>query len=253
MKLNYKILGEGEPIFILHGLFGMLDNWMSFALELSKDYKVILVDHRNHGKSPHSDEISYRLYAKDLYDLFEQLSLNKAHIMGHSMGGKSAMSFAMHFPQLTKSVISVDMGVHAYLKGNHDEIFEAILPLDLNKFSKRSDVDDVLKEKIPDFIVRQFLLKNLDRTDDGFTWKANFVALKKNYEQLRASVDMINPYYGRALIVRGGDSGYIRDQDFEKIKKLFPNAILKTVPEAGHWIHAQKPEELFKLVREFLE
>lgn len=253
MKLNHKILGEGEPLVIMHGLFGMLDNWMSFAKKISESYQVILVDHRNHGRSPHSDEISFDLYKEDLRNLLNDLDIEKAHVMGHSMGGKTVMNFAVAYPNRTKSMISVDMGAHAYTKGNHDEIFGAILPLDLAQYSKRSDVDAALAEKISDFGIRQFLLKNLSRSGDTFVWKANFRALKKNYDELRKAVPSNTPYVGKCLFVRGGSSSYIRDKDFKSINEVFPNAQIETIEGAGHWVHAAKPQELLKVVKGFLE
>lgn len=253
MKLNHKILGEGVPIVILHGLFGMLDNWMSFAKSLAEEYQVILVDHRNHGRSPHSDQISYPLYAEDLKNLLDEIGISQAYVMGHSMGGKTAMYFATQYPEMTLGMISVDMGAHGYYKGNHDEIFEAILPLELGKYERRNEIDLELSKNIDVLPIRQFLLKNLNRSENGFAWRANFQILHDQYENIRVAVPDNIQYDGPSLFIRGGNSPYIRDEDYDYIKTIFPNANLITVEGAGHWVHAEKPKELLSIVREFLE
>lgn len=253
MKLNYKRLGEGEPIVILHGLFGMLDNWMSFGKHLSQDYQVIFVDQRNHGKSPHSDEVGYNYYVHDLFELIHELGISKAHILGHSMGGKTAMNFAVAHPKLTSSLISIDMGAHGYYTANHDEIFRAILSIDLKNYQTRSEVDSELEKSISEIGIRQFLLKNLERAETGYAWKANFKALHTNYDKLRKEVKAQSPFYGKALFVRGGNSKYIRDTDFDYIKSIFPNARLETIAGAGHWVHVEKQMELLAVLKTFLE
>ena len=253
MKLNYKTIGEGTPIFILHGLFGMLDNWMSFGKRLAEEYKVILVDHRNHGKSPRADNISYSIYAEDLNELMNDLGIDRAYVLGHSMGGKTVQFFATMFPEKTIGMISVDMGAHEYPSGGHSEIFNAILPLDLSSFERRSEVDNELSDKLPELPVRQFLLKNLGRGENGFEWKANFQVLHDQYEIIREAVPNESRYTGPSLFVRGGNSPYIRDKDMEYINKIFPNAELKTIEGAGHWVHAEKPQKLLDIVKSFLE
>ncbi|MDG2449821.1 MAG: alpha/beta fold hydrolase [Saprospiraceae bacterium] len=253
MKLNHKILGEGTPIVILHGLFGMLDNWMTFGKALAEKYKVILVDHRNHGKSPHSDEISFELYAQDLKELIDDLNIPRAYVLGHSMGGKTAMYFATRYPKSTLGIISVDIGAHGYYKGNHDEIFDAILPIDLNKYGRRGEIDDALSTKISILPTRQFLLKNLSRTDSSYKWKANFQVLHDQYDEIRKAVPEGSLYKGPSLIIRGGNSPYVRIQDMEYIQSIFPAVLLETVENAGHWVHAEKPKELLGIVHDFLE
>ena len=253
MKLNYKIIGNGEPIIILHGLFGMLDNWMSFANKLANDYAVILVDQRNHGKSGHSDEVGYYYFAQDLFDLLERLKISQAHIMGHSMGGKTAMIFSLTYPNKTKSLISIDMGAHGYYKSNHNAIFDAVLSIDLSQYSRRSQIDRQLEISISDLSTRQFILKNLQRENNGYSWKANFKALHKGYDELRVEINATTPYFGKTLFVKGELSDYIVKSDFEFIQKIFPNVEFQTIENAGHWIHAQKPNELLSVVRKFLE
>ena len=253
MKLNHKILGEGTPVVILHGLFGMLDNWMSFGKALAEDYQVILVDHRNHGRSPHSDEIGFPLFAQDLKNLLDDLGIPKAYVMGHSMGGKTVMHYATAYPENALGLISIDMAAHGYWRGNHDEIFDAILPIDLSQYERRSEIDEELSKKIKDTPIRQFLLKNLTRTNDGYTWKANFKILNDKYDEIRMPVPDTQVYQGPSLFVRGSESGYIRDQDMKYIESIFPKATLQTIDGAGHWIHAEKPAELLSIVRDFLE
>lgn len=254
LELNYKILGEGKvPVVIMHGLFGMLDNWLSFGKKAAENRQVILVDHRNHGRSPHDPKVSYALYAEDLYKLLTKLELEKVHLLGHSMGGKTAMAFALAYPNKTASMTSVDMGAHGYLSGNHDAIFDAILPLDLSTFTRRNEIDQALVGSIPDFGIRQFLLKNLSRSEQGFSWKANFPSLHKEYDSLRQAIESKTTFDGKALFVRGGNSNYVRDTDMDYILQLFPNAELVTIPDAGHWVHADKPDELLNLLMSTLE
>ncbi|MEE9371852.1 MAG: alpha/beta fold hydrolase [Saprospiraceae bacterium] len=253
MKLYHKIIGQGTTIVILHGLFGMLDNWMTIGKQLAKNYQVILVDHRNHGKSPHSQEISFELYANDLKELLDDLNIDRAYIMGHSMGGKTAMYFATKHPKRTLGMISIDMGAHKYMKGNHNEIFGAVLSIDLSKYKRRAEVDKKLSEKIPNLQVRQFLLKNLSRGKLEYSWKANFQVLHDKYDALRMAVPKESYFGGASLFIRGGSSPYIRDNDFDFVKSIFTNATLETIEGAGHWVHAEKPKELLFIVEDFLE
>lgn len=251
MGLNYKSFGEGEAIIILHGLFGMLDNWQSFGKALSEEYRVLLVDQRNHGKSYHTNEFSYPLLAQDLNIFMEDLNLPHAHIMGHSMGGKTAMTFASKYPDLVKSLIVVDIAPKQY-QGGHEAIFKAILNIDINNVASRKEVNEQLLLSIPDIGVRLFLMKNLTRNPEGgYKWKANFKALYNQYPSIMGN-DEYDGFMKSSLFIKGGNSDYILQEDERIIKTLFPKAELIEVQGVGHWVHAEKPAELKTIVQQFL-
>lgn len=253
MQLHYKLMGSGDPLVILHGLFGMLDNWQSAGRMLSEDFRVYLVDQRNHGKSPHSPEHSYKLLSEDLLTFLDTHHLDKVHLLGHSMGGKTAMQFALDHPERVRRLIVVDMGVKRY-DGNHDNIFNALFSLNLREVHRRSDAEKILHGSIPDPGTRQFVLKNLSRQPDGsYRWKFNLESLYANYESgILAPVEGERPFTGKTLFIRGEHSSYITDADRAGIKALFPDSAIVTLRGAGHWVHADKPEELVRTVQAFL-
>ncbi|MCA0333267.1 MAG: alpha/beta fold hydrolase [Bacteroidetes bacterium] len=254
IKLNYKQYGtSGRHIIILHGLFGTLDNWQTISRELGDRYIVTAFDLRNHGRSPHSDEFSVSVMASDVYEMMQELRIPSAVIIGHSMGGKVAMVFSMAYPAVTDGMVSIDMAPKQYMRG-HDDIFEALERVDLNVGS-RKEVDDLLAQGIADYGTRQFLMKNLSRRYDGngFEWKMNLPVIKANYEDIIDPIDTYNVYEGPALFIRGGKSNYILDEDKIHIKKLFPYAEFLTIEGAGHWVHADKPQETYNAIAEFAD
>ena len=254
IKLNYKQYGtSGRHIIILHGLFGTLDNWQTISRELGDRYIVTAFDLRNHGRSPHSDEFSVSVMASDVYEMMQELRIPSAIIIGHSMGGKVAMVFSMAYPAVTDGMVSIDMAPKRYMRG-HDDIFEALERVDLNVGS-RKEVDDLLAQGIADYGTRQFLMKNLSRRYDGngFEWKMNLPVIKANYEDIIDPIDTYNVYEGPALFIRGGKSNYILDEDKIHIKKLFPYAEFLTIEGAGHWVHADKPQETYNAIAEFAD
>ena len=251
MDLNYKEIGEGDPLIILHGLFGSLDNWQTLARKFGEERRVFIIDQRNHGRSFWSDEHDYPSMANDVKEFIEGKELEKVDIIGHSMGGKTAMYLALEHPELIRKLIVVDMGVEKNKPG-HDEIFEAMFALKLEDVERRVDADSFLQSRIPDFGVRQFLLKNLERKKEGgFQWKMNLKSIYKNYEHILSAVpDEV--YEGEVMFVRGGKSDYVKNKDMERIRAIFPQVILETVEDAGHWVHAESPETFFNLVNEYL-
>ena len=252
MTLNYKSFGEGDPIIILHGLFGMLDNWQTIGKQLAQDYQVVLVDQRNHGKSIHSDEFSYDLLADDLKGLMTEMELSSAHVIGHSMGGKTAMTFAANYADMINSLIVVDIAPKPY-EGGHEELFEAILAVDIGAVSSRKAVDEQLKLSIPDDGVRLFLMKNLTRKPEGgYRWKANFEVLHQQYQQLM-DFNMTGTHIVPSLFIRGENSDYILEEDEELIYDLFPLAVIEDIENAGHWIHAEQPQLFLDLVTDYLD
>lgn len=253
MELNYKSFGEGYPIIILHGLFGTLDNWQTIAKKLAANYSVYIIDQRNHGRSPHDDTFDYAAMAEDLQAFMESQWIYEAHIIGHSMGGKTAMQFALTYPDLVNQLVVVDIAPKAY-EGGHQAIFEALFSLDVSTIANRKEADAALLDKIPDLGVRQFLLKNL--TNDkkgGYKWKMNLPVIYKNYEQILGALESQETFDNPTLFIRGGQSDYIQKEDLSRIKTFFPAAELATVAEAGHWVHAAAPTALLTIVNAFLQ
>ena len=252
LKLAYKVIGEGEPLIILHGLFGSLDNWMTFARRLSKHKKVYLVDQRNHGQSPHSDEFNYDAMADDLKKFIDDHQLGQPEIMGHSMGGKTAMNLALRYTDHFSKLIVVDISPVAY-PPHHQTILEGLKSIDLKSIESREAADEALEKHVPEPDVRLFLLKNLKRTGDGFEWKINLKAIEENIDRIGEGIQERLATEKKVLFIRGSKSKYVRDQDMITIVQLFPNAEVKTIEGAGHWIHAEKPDELLEMVADFLE
>ncbi len=253
MTLNYKSFGEGYPIIILHGLFGTLDNWQTIAKKLAQKYSVYIIDQRNHGRSPHDDMFDYEVMADDLQAFMESHWMHEAHIIGHSMGGKTAMRFALNYPDLVNQLVVVDIAPKAY-EGGHQTIFEALLSLDLTTISSRKEADELLKQKIEAFGVRQFLLKNLSRQKEGgFKWKMNLPIIYQNYAHILAAIASEDTFDNSTLFIKGGTSDYVKKEDMIQIKSLFPLAQLETVDKAGHWVHATAPDALLELVFNFLK
>lgn len=252
LELNYKTFGQGYPVIILHGLFGTLDNWQTIARQLADHFTVYIPDQRNHGRSPHIDEINYPVLSEDLRHFMESHWIYKAHIIGHSMGGKTAMQFALDHGDMVDKLVVVDIAPKAYA-GGHEEIFAALTSLDLQAIDSRQQAEVLLKRRIPEQGTLQFLMKNLSRDKDGrFVWKMNLKALYRHYLELTAAVTGQEPFEGPALFIRGERSPYILDEDLTDIRRLFPRATLATVPNAGHWVHADQPEALLGILRERL-
>ena len=254
-QLNFKIYGSGDPLIILHGYLGSLDNWQTFAKALAEDYMVITVDQRNHGKSFHSDDFSLELMAEDLKALMESEWIHEAVIMGHSMGGKTAMTFAMMYPDIVEKLIVVDIAPKLYERG-HDVILQALNEVSIDEVNSRDAVANVLSKYIDDAGVRLFLMKNLKRQSassgsQGFEWKVNLPVLTEKYPAILEQIKG-DPYEEPTLFIRGEKSNYIEDADMDIITALFPQAELKTVVDAGHWVHAEQPKALLNLVRTFL-
>lgn len=248
LELNYKTFGQGFPIVILHGLFGTLDNWQTIARRLSEHNMIFLIDQRNHGRSPHTDDIDYPAMAEDLRAFLESQWIFKAHIIGHSMGGKTAMRFALDHGEMVEKLVVVDIAPKTYA-GGHETIFDALMSLDLSTVETRQDAQHFLQARIPEEGTVLFLMKNLSRTKEGsFEWKMNLRAIYNHYQEILAGVESNTPFEGSTLFIRGQNSNYIQDSDWPAIQRLFPAAQLATVPNAGHWVHADAPEALVQLL-----
>lgn len=250
--LNHKIYGQGDPIIILHGLFGMLDNWQTVAKKLAEEYMVILVDQRDHGKSKHTDEFNYQLLAEDLREFLEENWIHTCHIIGHSMGGKTAMQFSASNSDMIEKMVIVDIGHKAYKPG-HEIIFKALLEVPIDTVESRQEVDEIISKYIDDSGIRLFLMKNLKRKKEGgFRWKMNLELLHKEYLNIIAAIEINEPIGVDTLFIYGSKSHYIVPSDIDDIKSIFPQSRHEEL-DAGHWIHAEKPDELVELVKRFLE
>lgn len=251
MILHFQEYGNGPPLVILHGLLGSLDNWHTLSKIFAGSFRVLAVDQRNHGRSPHSEVMTYDAMAEDLSHLLDQLHIPSAHVLGHSMGGKTAMQFALSYPNRVDKLIVVDIAPREYPR-LHDEILDALVSVDLNEATSRQQVDGELSKRIPDFAVRQFLMKNLIRDSVGtFSWKANLEVLQRNYMEIAREITSPVPFPGPTLFVKGEQADYVLDSDVPMIEELFPNAHVVGV-NSGHWIHAESPTVFADIVMSFL-
>lgn len=265
MKLFFRKYGNGPPLIILHGLYGSSDNWVTIAKNLSDTFTVYLPDQRNHGQSPHSEIHDYDSMRDDLHELASDLKLKKFFLAGHSMGGKTAISFALKWPELLNGLLIADISpftdenaAHsAYLQ--HFSILNAILSFDLKKISARGEAETKLMDKIPSEKIRGLILKNLQRTNENsFSWKLNADVLLKNLDKIMEDIkrgdDFSQQISGFPVIfLKGGDSDYIPSADYSDIYKVFPAAEIIEIPGAGHWIQVDKPEEVVKNIKRLLE
>lgn len=267
MNLFYRTYGTGVPIVILHGLYGSSDNWMQIARMMPEGYRVIAVDLRNHGSSPHSLVNTYSEMVTDMAWLFHELEIEKAHLLGHSMGGKVAIAFANDFPEKILSLTVADIAPKNYLitpasaiqYDFHKRILKVLSEIDLSVYTSRKDVEEKLKESIPEKLVRQFILKNLHRVNHQFEWKINVQVLKQHLDHIITGVgweeflDRIPILLYPVLFIKGGLSGYIQNEDVSIIKKMYPEAKIETIENATHFLHAEKPEEFAAIFINFIK
>lgn len=254
VKLVHKIYGHGQPVIIMHGLFGMGDNWRSIARILEGQYQCILVDMRNHGRSPHDPEMNFEVMANDILQLMDDLGLTQAALLGHSMGGKVAMHIALHYPERVTKLIVVDIAPKIY-PPHHNAVINAINAIDFKQLPQRTDVEKAMILHLGnDQSTIQFLLKNISRDAEGrLEWKANMPVIISAYEHLMETIGNTEQYTGPALFIRGQQSRYILDDDLPVIEALFPQYELRTIPGAGHWVHADAPTALAEAVGRFLD
>ncbi len=251
MQLHYQILGQGQPLVLLHGLFGSGDNWGTVARDFSQHYQVISVDLRNHGRSPHSASQSYADMADDLLELCDMLSLERIHLLGHSLGGKVAMQFAAQHSDRVEKLIVVDMAMRAYTDA-HTHLMDTMMAVDLSTLQSRHEADKILSSSIPQTMVRQFLLMNLIKSDNGLAWRINLAVLKTNYPGLLQAVCENAHYEKPCLFIRGEHSDYVQDADTAHIKTSFINAQFASLP-TGHWVHAEQPQAFIEVTGNFLK
>lgn len=252
--LHSKIEGTGQPLVILHGFLGMSDNWKTLATQFAANgYQVHLLDLRNHGRSFHSDDFSYELMAQDVYEYCQANHLQKINIIGHSMGGKVAMLLATNYPDLIQKLIVADIGPKYYAP-HHQEILAGLNAVDFSTQPSRNEVDAILTAHIPDFGTRQFLLKSLYWQEPGqLAFRFNLAVFNQKITEIGKALPEQNVFTAPTLFIRGGNSSYILDEDLEKIQHHFPNMQLQTIPNAGHWLHAENPVLFYQFCIDFLQ
>lgn len=252
MDLASTHTGEGYPLLLLHGLFGSSGNWASVARDLGSTYTVFALDQRNHGRSPRAAVMSYDAMAEDVLSFMGRRGIARAHLLGHSMGGKTVMRLAQREPQRVSRLVVVDIAPGATEAG-HEEIVEALRSVDLSRAATRDDVGRALEGEIPEARVRQFLLTNLRRDHEGrLQWKLNLDAIAANYASLVAPLPDDGRFDGPTLFLRGERSRHLRVEDEPVIRHAFPRASFLTVAGAGHWVHADAPEAFLAAVKQFL-
>jgi len=251
--LNFERSGTGDPLVVLHGLFGAAQNFRGIAKKMAEDFDIIAVDLRNHGASFHHDEHSYPIMAQDVFDLMDHLSLDQAHIMGHSMGGKVAMQMALHTPERIDGLVIGDISPVQY-PDHHDAVFKGFNAVDLTTISSRGEAENALTQHVEDPGVRMFLLTNLMRDEDrAFKWRLNIKSLEDNYTEIAKPPTSKGDYKAPTLFMRGGLSDYISEHHIPALKDLFPAAHIHTIDGTGHWLHAEKPDEYCQVVTDFLK
>lgn len=251
MNLFFRESGQGNAMVILHGLFGSSDNWFTLAKTFSQHFKVFLVDQRNHGQSPHSEEFNYMLLAEDLEKFLLLHNIVEPVIIGHSMGGKAAMNLAVKKPDIINKLIVVDIVPKPY-PIHHDHILDGLEAIHPERLSSRAEADQILSQFIPEPDVRQFLLKNLSRkSDGGFEWKVNLKAIDNNIEEMGEGMHFSGKFEKPSLFIKGSRSNYYADGDEELIKSIFPAATFSTL-DTGHWVQAENPVEFANTVLKFL-
>jgi esterase len=252
--LSHARVGDsGPPLLVLHGLFGSGSNWRGIARGLQDCRSVYLLDARNHGASPHTPTMNYAAMAADVEAFMDRNAMPSADIIGHSMGGKTAMHLALHSPLRVSRLLIVDIAP-APSPSDHGALIETLLALPLTRFTRRTEVDQALAQCVTDAGLRAFLLQNLSNTASGFRWRINLAAVRDCMPALLGfDASRAVPFAGPTTFIRGEHSEYVTDRDIDRIRKLFPTAGIHTVPAAGHWVHAEQAGAFVQAARAFLQ
>jgi len=258
MELFYRKFGNegGQPLIILHGLFGLSDNWVSFARRIAMEgFEVFVPDQRNHGHSPHSGNFNYLALTDDLFEFIDDHEIENPMLLGHSMGGKVAMRFTLENPEMVKKLIVVDISMKAYPpRKQHKQIIHAIQNIDLQHVKNRHEVEERLEKSISEKRINQFILKNLHRTPQNkFEWLMNIPGIETNLDKLFDAIQTDEIFEKPALFIKGGASDYILLDDFDLIRKNFPNAEIVTIAGTSHWLHVEAPERFYQITLGFLQ
>lgn len=253
MKLFYRKFGEGKPFIILHGLFGQSDNWNTLARQFGDEgFEVYSIDLRNHGQSPHSNDWNYKVMSDDVLELINDLNLRDIVLLGHSMGGKVAMEFALQHQEFLNKLIVVDIAPKYYAP-HHESILKALNAVDFKISKSRKEVENTLSQYITDLGTKQFLLKNIYWKENGeLDWRFNLKVITDKIETVGQESSENDTCSIPTLFIRGDNSQYIKDEDLNLIQRIFPSSTLKTIRKSGHWVHAEQPTAFFEAVREFI-
>ena len=249
-----KIEGSGKPLLILHGFLGMSDNWKTLGTQYAADgFQVHMIDLRNHGRSLHSEEFSYEIMVQDIFEYCQANNLEKINIIGHSMGGKVAMLLSTTHPELVDKLIVADIGPKFYPQ-HHQDILAGLNAVDFSKKPTRNEVEEIMSQYIPDFGTRQFLMKSLYWKEPGqLAFRFNLEVFNKKMDEIGVPLPQNAIFEKPTLFIRGGKSNYILDTDFENIKQHFPNFTVETIPNTGHWLHAENPTLFHQITSSFLK
>lgn len=253
--VHHKIYGESNPnpVYILHGIFGMLDNWHLIANALSTDYQVVTLDARNHGKSFHDNDASYQAMVQDIVNLMSHLNHSEITLLGHSMGGKTAMVFADMYPEKLKQLIIADIAPKKYFPG-HLEYFKAFKDIDFTQINSRKEAESAFEIYAPQISVRQFLLKNLEpNSDGGYKLKINIQAIEDHYLEIIDKISLHKTFLKPVDFILGEKSGYLKEEDKEYVETHFPNVNYHLVEGAGHWVHADNPKQFLQILQDILK
>lgn len=254
MKLFYRTFGEGQPFFILHGLFGQSDNWNTLAKQIAEQgFAVYTVDQRNHGLSPHSDQWDYPSMSADLKELMDDLKVKNCILLGHSMGGKTAMQFALEHEELLNKLIVADMAPR-YYPPHHQLVLRGLQAVDFKSIKTRKEAEAILTRYIDDYGTKQFLLKNIYWKENGeMAWRFNLEVISREIENSGKAIATDHICEVPALFIRGERSDYVMDSDIPEIQEIFPRSYVETVNDSGHWIHAEQPAAFLKAVLDFVK
>jgi esterase len=250
--LHYKIKGKGQPVLLIHGLFGNLDNLGLLARNLAKDYQVVSIDLRNHGQSTHYPSHSYDEQANDVLKLMDHLNLSNWIVIGHSMGGKVAMKLASLRSNLIKQLVVLDIAPVPYSEDRHSNVFAGILEVEHHKPTDRSQAMTLMAKHIELEGVRQFLSKSLHKVEQTLVWRFNHQALKAQYHEI-IGWQTLQPNTVPTLFIKGAESDYISAEHQSAIIQQFPNAKAHVIANAGHWLHAEKPDMVLRVIRKFID
>jgi esterase len=254
MKLYNRKYGAGQSMIILHGLFGQSDNWNSLAKQFSESgLEVFIVDQRNHGLSGHSEEWNYKVMSDDIYELVTDNNLKNVILLGHSMGGKVAMQYALDHCETLDKLIVADIAPK-YYPLHHQSVLAGLNAIDFSLVKTRKEAEEILSKYIDDYGSKQFLLKNIYWKENGeLAWRFNLKTISDNIENVGAATPTNTVCDVPTLFIRGEKSNYIQDEDMNKIQDIFPRSMLETITGSGHWVHAEKPKEFFDCVINFIK
>ncbi len=252
MKLYSHQLGKGDPLIILHGLFGMSDNWLTIGKQLSKLYHCYILDMRNHGRSPKSEDLNYDDMVEDVYEFLTDFGLRTVSFIGHSMGGMVAMKFALEYSHRVDKMVIVDIAPKSY-PALHQNILNGLKAIPIDQINSRQEADRILAEYVTSGKTRQFLLKNLYRQrDNSYAWRVNLDAIYNHVSDIGHGIPTDQAFEKPTLFIRGEKSDYILKEDKSQILSIFPKATIIDIKDASHWVHAEKPEEFLEAVKTYL-